>query len=146
MAKKKARGIPEPHEIPINQRPIRFSFKHLDSTNQKFHCENCTAEYFRRLLETLQRYSTWRVEQFTEQNNNDHRHLIDFPTTSEPNGFQGIPNADSDQFGYYDGWEIGIYPEQPWCVWRAHGILIDDTFFVVWLDPNHVLFTIPPAS
>jgi hypothetical protein len=145
MAKKKARRIPEPHEVPTNQRIVRFSFKHLDSNNARFHCSNCTAEYFRKLLETLQRYSTWTVEQFTEQSHEDHRHTLYFPETSEPNGFQGIPNADSDQFGYQDGWEIGIInQEEPWRanVWRAHGILIDDTFFIVWLDPNHALFTV----
>ena len=131
MSKKKSRRIPEPHQI-----------KHLDSENEKFHCENCDAKYLRNVLTTLRQYSTWRVEQFIEQDHQVHRHVIDFPSTSEPNGFQGIPNSDSEQFGYYDGWEIGLFAEPTWSLRRVHGALIDDTFFVIWLDPNHRLFSI----
>lgn len=142
---KKKRRIPEPHEVPTIQRLIRFSFKHLDSDNAKFHCNNCDADYLRKLLNTLRTYSTWTVGDFIEQDHQAHRHVIDFPSTSEPNGFQGIPNSDSDQFGYQDGWEIGILSEPIYSLWRVHGILIDDTVFVVWLDPTHALYTVAPT-
>jgi hypothetical protein len=140
-----ARVIPEPQAVPTDQLPLKFSFKHLDLENEKFHWSKCSAEYFERLLKILQRLSTWKVEDFTDENNHDHRHRIYFPATSEPNGFQNIPNVDSEQFGYEDGWQLGVYPEVRWNRWRIHGILIDDTFFVVWLDQNHLLFPDTPA-
>jgi hypothetical protein len=138
---KKRRRIPEPHQVPTRQKLLKFSFKHLDTTKEKFGCDKCTQEYFAKLLQTLQRYSTWRVEEFTEQDHNEHRHVIsDFSTTSEPAGFSHISDDDLDQFGYCDIWEIGVNPELPYCLWRAHGVLIEDTFFLVWFDPDHALY------
>ena len=145
MANHNAQGIPEPH-IPTNELPLKFSFKHLDLENDKFHCSRCTAAFFQKLFETLRQFSTWRVEQFTDENNNEHRHWIDFPSTSEPQGFQNVPNVDAEQFGYEYGYQFGVYPEVAWNRWRAHGILIDDTFFLVWLDPDHLLFPETPKE
>lgn len=141
MAKrrKKAHGIPEPH-IPISESPLKFSFKHLHLESEKFHWTLCTPDYFQKLFETLRLFSTWRVEQFTDENNNEHRHWIYFPDTSEPQGFQNIPNVDSEQFGHELGYQFSVCPDEPGSQWRAHGILIDDTFFLVWLDPEHHLF------
>jgi hypothetical protein len=139
------RGIPEPQEVQTDQLPLKFSFKHLDLQNVKFHCSKCSGEYFQKLLEILQRLSTWKVEDFVDENNDEHRHRIYFPATSEPNGFQNIPNVDSEQFGYEDGWQFGVYPMLRWNRWRVHGILIADTFFIVWLDPEHLLFPSTPV-
>ena len=142
MAKKrpKVRGsIPEPR-IPISQSPLKFSFKHLHLEHGKFRGTLCTDTYFHRLFEALRLFSTWTVERFTDENNKEHRHRIDFPQTSEPDGFQNIPNVDSEQFGYEDGFQFSVCPEDRGNRWRAHGILIDDTFFLVWLDPEHQLF------
>lgn len=140
MGKKKPKKkIPEPN-IPTGERPLRFSFSHLDMAKEKFHWSKCSAEYFTKLLEILRRYSMWRVDQFTDQNNDDHRHVIDFADTSEPRGFLHIAEDDLDQFGYYQIWEIGVNPAIPHSIWRAHGVLIEDTFYLVWLDPDHALF------
>jgi hypothetical protein len=136
-----AGGIPEPGPTRTEQLPLRFSFKHLDLEKQKFHPSKCEIEYFVRLFHTLRKFSTWTVEQFTDQNNNEHRHIIWFSDTSEPDGFAHIPNVDSDQFGYEGGWQFAVdHPEKPWLRWRVHGILIDEIFFVVWLDQEHLLF------
>lgn len=134
-----AQGIPEPH-IPAGELPVKFSFKHLDLDHPKFHWSQCTPVYFQKLFETLRTFSTWNVEYFRDEYNEEHRHWIHFPDTSEPQGFQNIPNVDSEQFGYEYGYQFGVNPEVPWNRWRAHGILIDDTFFLVWLDPEHRLF------
>jgi hypothetical protein len=44
------------------------------------------------------------------------------------------------QLGYHVAWQFSVDPDIPYCHWRAHGILIDDTFFPVWLDPDHQLW------
>lgn len=141
MAKKKPRKkIPEP-QIPTGERPLKFSFTHLDMEKPKFHHSKCSKAYFAKLLEVLQRYSRWRVNQFTEQDHNDHRHTIDdFSETSEPDGFSHITADDLDQFGYYRIWEIGVDPGVVYSPWRTHGVLIEDTFYLVWLDPEHALY------
>ena len=134
--------------IPAIQRaaanmPLRFSFKYLDFNHHKFYPSKCCTEYFLRLFETMHRFSNWTVADFIDQNNNQHRHIFDFTQTSEPDGFQHIRDIDSEQLGYHEGWQFAVYPQQEWSRWRAHGILVDDTFFVVWLDQDLLLFLVP---
>ncbi len=71
---------------------------------------------------------------FCDQNNQERRHVIYFPETSEPHGF---PNLKEEQLSYHESWQFCLTRERDW---RVHGILIDDTFYVVWLDPNHSLY------
>lgn len=132
--------IPALERAEVDDRPLRFSFKHLDCNNLKFHLSRCSAEYFHKLFEILYRFSNWTVGDFIDQNNDEHRHLIDFEKSSERDGFQHIPEIDSEQFGYHEGWQFGVHPEVHWNRWRAHGILVDDTFYLVWLDQDHQLF------
>lgn len=86
-------------------------------------------------------FSDWRVGDFVDQNNNEHRHIIPFETSAEPNGFQ-IPDA--DQMGYVEGWQFSVQPDIHYYRGRVHGALVDDTFFLVWLDPGHLLFPETP--
>jgi hypothetical protein len=131
--------------IPAIQRaaanmPLRFSFKYLDLNHPKFSATRCGIDYFVSLFQLLHRFSNWVVEDFIDQNNNEHRHMIDFAQTTERDGFRQIRAIDPDQFGYDEGWELGVCPDDPGNQWRAHGILVDDTFFVVWLDQDHLLY------
>jgi hypothetical protein len=139
-------GIPEPQPVPTDQLLLRFSFKHIHLENDKFHYSNCDLGYFVKLLECLRRYSTWKVEDFKNPNNDEHRHSIWFPDTTEPAGFANMPNVDSEQFGYEVGIQFEVCPDLKGTRWRVQGILIDDTFFVVWLDPNHLLYGLKAAK
>lgn len=146
MAKKqKQSSIPQINAAAPDEKPLRFSFKHLDLKNPKFDPSQCPTEYFCKLFALMQQFSAWTVSQFSDQNNEEHRHIIDFAKTSEPEGFQNIPRADRDQFAYSDGWQFSVYPEVQWNDWRAHGILLDDTFYVVWFDPEHKLYPKQPV-
>lgn len=137
-------AIPQSGTAAVDEKPLRFSFKHIDLMNPKFLATDCCAEYFCKLLATLQRFSTWNVGQFVDQNHNDCRHIISFDQTTEPEGFQGIQEMDRDQIGYLEGWQFAVCPDDPWGNrWRAHGILVDDTLYVIWLDPNHELYPLP---
>ena len=130
-----AQAIPEP-QLPLETRRLRFSFRHLDLTNNKFRLADCSDDFLRQLLARVRDYSNWTVDDFIDQNNNEHRHVIWFPQTSEPHGFDGV-GIDADQLAYHDAWQFQICQEEDW---RVHGILIDDTFYVIWLDPNHQLY------
>jgi len=137
--KKPSVNIPQVKHAQADELLVRFSFTHINSQNEKFSHTNCSTEYFCKLFSILRRFSTWRVGDFVDQNNDEHRHTIDFSQTSEPDGFQ-LQGVDAEQFGFHEGWQFSVFPEQPWCLWRAHGVLVDDTFYVVWLDPNHLLY------
>jgi hypothetical protein len=114
-----------PVERPVYNMPVRFSFKHLDFDNPKFLPSECCTDYFVRFFETLRKFSAWRVGDFIDQNNNERRHIINFEQSSEPGGFQNVP---------------GLDPDQQWNRWRAHGILLEDTFYIIWFDEHHNLF------
>jgi hypothetical protein len=96
--------------------------------------------FFLELIIALHRYSTWPEEDFVNENNNEHRHRIWFPQTSEPEGFAGAPGIDPDQLGFLEPWQFSICRESDW---RVHGFIVDGTFYVVWLDPNHALYPRP---
>lgn len=80
------------------------------------------------------------VGDFVDQNNEEHRHIIDFALTTEKDGFQHIPKVDREQLGYEEGWQFGVYPDVIHNRWRAHGILVQNLFYVVWLDEHHRLY------
>ena len=122
--------------VPPENRNLRFSLRHLDSRKQNFSLADCSADFFRMLLERIRDYSNWTVDDFCDQNNNEHHHVIDFPQTLEPNGFVGL-GLDPDQIAYHEAWQFELARTEDW---RVHGILIDDTFYVIWLDPNHSLY------
>ena len=124
--------IPAPI-LPPATGTLKFSFRHLDIHTDKFLVSDCNQEFLRELLLTIREFSSWTIEQFCDQNNNEHRHVINFPETTEPNGFP----VETEQLAYHESWQFHLSRLQDW---RVHGILIDDTFYVVWLDPNHRLY------
>src|SRR5580658_8786411 len=145
MARKhKKKSIPAVGPIPVIDRPLGFSFKHLDFDNPKFQPTDCCAKYFHRLFEVIRRYGTWTVGQFIDQNNDEHRHIIDFSQTTEPLGFQNIFGLDPEQFGAQEAWQFSVSPEVEWMLYRAHGVLIEDTFYIIWFDEHHRLYPLPP--
>jgi hypothetical protein len=125
--------IPAPILPPATE-TLKFSFRHLDTETEKFLITHCSEEFLRQLVHTIKEFSSWTVEQFCDANNRERRHVIWFTDTTEPDGF---PNMDREQLAYHESWQFQLTRERDW---RVHGILIDDTFYIVWLDPNHSLY------
>jgi hypothetical protein len=102
--------------------------------------ESCDRDFLRELIKRLTIYSQWPQEDFRDQNNSEHRHVIDFAQTSEKEGFTAAPGIDDDQLAYLEAWQFEVCPMTNW---RAHGFVSDDTFFLVWLGPFHNLYPLP---
>jgi hypothetical protein len=135
MRRKKRLGtIPKPVLQP-NAKTVQFSFKHLDTTHPKFLLEDCTCEYWAALVRRLVGYSQLTVEIFLDQNNPDRRHIIDFSGTSEQGGFS---NVDTEQLAYQEAWQFDLDSRNP--DWRVCGLLLDDMFYIIWLDHSHRLY------
>jgi len=60
-------------------------------------------------------------------------HKIDFKETSEPNGFRQLPEQSRNN----EAWQFQITKNVHG---RVHGLLIAEIFFIVWLDPCHLLY------
>jgi|ERR1017187_1123170 hypothetical protein len=136
-----SRRKPQPvFPIAPDVRCVRFSFRYLDTSNPKFSLSECDTEFFANLTDRLKVYSSWPVELFRDSNNTvEHRHTINFSGTSEPHGFPGI---DPEQFEDGEDLQFSVSLEQS-CIGRVHGVLLMDTFYVVWLDKCHRLYPKP---
>ena len=141
LKKKHRRQTPSatiPNVVQPESKLLNFSFKHLDCNSEKFALRDCDAEFWEFLARTLQRYSQQPTSDFQDQENHEHRHQITFETSTELEGFSHL---DMDQVAYLERWQFEVGPHQ---LGRVHGFLVDDMFYIVWLDPLHRLHLIHP--
>jgi hypothetical protein len=57
-----------PQAPPDENRPLRFSFKHVDTEHAMFPLSACAVDFLSSLVTALQRYSAFTVEQFADNN------------------------------------------------------------------------------
>ena len=114
---------------------IRFSFKCLDLvSNEKFGIHRCGDGYLLKLLERLRDLSSLKETEFRTSRSSSLRvHEIDWARTSEPDGFRDL----NEQLRALQAWQFEITSNAHG---RVHGFLLEGTFFVVWVDPDHQLF------
>jgi len=114
--------------------PLRFSFRFFDCADAELCPPTFPEGYTQTLMDRLRSISTWTVKEFTSSRSKAIRsHQIDWEDTSRPDGF---PNL-NEQFGAYPGWQFSLSANEHG---RVHGLLIDDTFYVIWLDCGHNLY------
>ena len=120
---------------PSSDNPLlRFSFKLISLTGEKFCVRRCASGYLDRFLNRLRDLSHLSVKEFrTNRSPAIRSHQIDFSRTSEPNGFAHL----NEQLQAEQPWQFEITSNEHG---RVHGLLIDDTFYVVWIDPDHLLY------
>lgn len=127
-------GAPLPTTLPGGD-TIRFSFKFLDETDDAFQFEGNQPHYFLKLLQRLRDMSRLEMSDVL-RNLGQHKgmrcHPIDWSETTRVNGF-GIPIDGADA----NAWQFSLTSNEHG---RVHGFLIESTFFVVWLDPQHNLY------
>jgi hypothetical protein len=114
--------------------PLLVSFKLLDlQGNAKFSTIHCGDGYLQRLLERLRDIGLTTLNRFKLPGSSLRSHTIDFAQTSEPDGFVSL-NA---QLRDSEAWQCSISSNE---YGRLHGILIEETFYIVWIDPCHLLY------
>jgi hypothetical protein len=128
-------------EIPARTEHLKFSFRHLQLDHPKFLPTACTESFYRTLLARIRDFSSWRVEDFCDENNNEHSHKIWWPQTTEPDGFVSL--TDDEQFAWAEFWQTDLtsVSDPNGRNYRIHGAIIDGSFFVIWLDPAHQLYS-----
>jgi len=118
---------------------LLFSFKYFDADHERFQMGNCPSGFFCGLIREIVRYESFTVEEFLDQNNRDHRHLIDFSSTTEPDGFTRV-DPDTDEVWTETAYQFGLNGDAgEQTDWRVHGFVADRVFYVVWFDSQHLL-------
>ncbi|MGB3515574.1 MAG: hypothetical protein WBA43_03905 [Elainellaceae cyanobacterium] len=139
MSKKiKKTKVPKPsvsgiESTKLKPQGISFSFKYYQNDHHKFSCSEKAATYWLTLIDRLKAISGLSNKELLANRSSALRcHPIRWEDTSEY-GF-GLPNEEQlvdipYQFSVSSN-EHG----------RVHGFLIDEVFYVVWLDPEHLLY------
>jgi hypothetical protein len=91
--------------------------------------------YTQTLMQRLRDVSSWTVSTFCgRQDKSLRNHQHDWTKTSRPEGFAHL----NDHYKAIPGWQFCLSANEHG---RVHGIIIDDTFFVIWLDQDHKLYS-----
>lgn len=115
---------------------ICFSFKYLREGKNKFIYKNLPLEYFLRLITSLEEFSKKTIKEYycdSALKSKYRCHEIDWADTTEISF--GIPNEEQivDK-----PWQLFKLTDNKWG--RVHGFIIDNCFFIVWLDKEHELY------
>lgn len=112
---------------------LRFSFKYLD-LNNKFHIDDVGKGYLLTFVERLKSISGMSVSDFRSNRNKSLRaHMHDWSKTTEKAGYTCL----NSQLKGCEPWQFQLTANEHG---RVHGILLDEVFYVVWLDPKHKLY------
>jgi hypothetical protein len=113
---------------------ISFSFKYYQDGHECFHCREKGASYLLTLLDRLKSLSGLSVRELLTNRSSALRcHPIDWKDTSK-DGF-GLPNEEQLVDTPY---QFSLSANEHG---RVHGFFIDEVFYVVWLDPDHLLYS-----
>ncbi len=111
-----------------------FSFKHLHRDHSRFSVDLCTRDFWQALAKELQRYSCMKFSDFWQDAAEDHRHFVKFEDTTCPGGFEQLDSGDESIEPFQ--FAIGSAADR----WRVISFALDETFYIVWLDPQHALY------
>lgn len=124
--------IHKKHSLPEDN--LRFSFKYLDFNHPKFHIDTVRNSYLKILLNRLKSLSNISVQNFrTNKDRALRAHMHDWRNTSEKEGFTCL----NEQLRQCEPWQFELSANEHD---RIHGILLDETFYIVWFDPHHQLY------
>ncbi len=112
---------------------ISFSFKYYQDSHNKFCCNEKATTYWLALLNRLKALSGWSTQELLVNRSSAIRvHPIKWEDTSE-NGF-GLPGEEQLVDTPY---QFSLSSNEHG---RVHGFFIDEVFYIVWLDPDHLLY------
>lgn len=112
---------------------ISFSFKHLATNHVKFTYTDRDSQYFIKLLERIKTICGMKGKDFKQVRQKPLRnHSISWGDTTE--SCFGIPNEEQL---VECPWQFSVSSNAHG---RVMGFFIQNTFHIVWLDPNHDLY------
>ena len=114
---------------------ISFSFRYYQDYKDKFSLADRDSRYLASLLRRLRNLSQLKSQEIINDRSKSRRcNGIVWQDITEPNGF-GIPNEDRLVNISY---QFQIFANE---YSRVHGFFSENIFYIVWLDPDHNLYT-----
>lgn len=113
---------------------LNFSFKLFDRECDKYNCGGTRNEWFIGLLEKMKNISDLELVDFLDsrRQKNMYIHTNDF---SKEEHHCNYSQELKEQLKENPFFQIGLTKASG----RIHGFLIENTFFILWLDPHHQL-------
>lgn len=133
---KKIKPVSRGHikKTPPPEVELKFSFKLFDHTDEVMCPRTFSDGYTQALMQRMRDLSSWSVGRFTSQTDKAVRnHAHDWSQTARPEGFHSL----NEHYRAYPGWQFCVSANEHG---RVHGIIIGDTFHVIWLDKHHSLY------
>ncbi|MEG4571197.1 hypothetical protein QUA56_00490 [Microcoleus sp. N3A4] len=114
---------------------VSFSFRYYQDDKDKFSIGGRDAKYLASLLRRLRDLSQLNAPEIINNQSKSLRcHSIVWKNTTEPNGF-GIPN-ETELVNVPYQFQISANEYG-----RVHGFFSENVFSIVWLDPDHNLYS-----
>lgn len=124
-------SIHKQHNLPENN--IKLSFKYF-ATNKKYHVDEVQQTYLIALLDRFRSICCFTIQEFrTNKLKSLRAHQHDWERTTEKEGYTCL----NEQLRQCEPWQFQLSANEHG---RVHGILLDEVFYVVWLDPSHRLY------
>jgi hypothetical protein len=112
---------------------ISFSFKYYQDGHSKFSCSEKEVIYWLTLLDRLKALSSLSAQELLVNRSSSLRcHPIKWEDTSESSF--GLPNEEQLVDTPY---QFSLSSNEHG---RVHGFFIGEIFYIVWLDPDHLLY------
>ncbi|HHY66013.1 MAG TPA: hypothetical protein GX517_02215 [Alicyclobacillus sp.] len=118
----------------LHQGKIDFSFIYLDLEHEAFNCGGTEVGWFRSLFEILGEISRMKRNEFRVQSYR--RFRIHSHNWDKAAYKFNLPDGLMEQLEEDKCIQFGLSKANG----RVHGFLIDNVFYVVWLDPHHNLY------
>lgn len=124
----------KPTSTNTSPKGVSFSYKYFQSNHSRFSAADRESEYLIALLERLRDISGWSAQELISNRSSALRcHPIDWSDTTE-SGF-GFPSEEQLVDTPY---QFSISSNKHG---RVHGFFIKEVFYIVWLDPEHKLYS-----
>ena len=113
---------------------MSFSFMFFQDNHEKYNCRDREISYWVAFLDRLKNLSSLTALEMMNNRSSALRcHPIDWSRTSESEF--GIPNEKQlVNIPYQFSISSNAHG-------RVHGFFLDEVFYIVWLDPNHLLYS-----
>lgn len=115
---------------------MSFSFKYLNLAHPKFSVQQKDTAYFLALQQRLKDLSGLTPSELRQPRNPKtlRVHSIDWDAVSEPN----FGMKEEEQIVGENAYQFALSAND---YGRVHGFIIGSTFYIVWLDPDHKLYS-----